>query len=223
MKTNYARNLPHILPIGGTFFITFSLYGSIPKEKIQQLQQERNAKINNIREENSGNLKENLDIVQKRYFQRVDAVLDSVEYGEKYLLNPQVAQILVNRIHQYDNQFYDLLAFCTMPNHVHLLFDLNLQSEKIPIEEQVTDKNYKQIYDIMQLIKGGSAYEANKILERSGRFWQVESYDRYVRNVRELHNIILYIANNPRKAGLVNHWSDFPFTYIRADYQYLLP
>lgn len=52
MKTNYARNLPHIQPIGATFFITFSLYGSIPKEKVHQLQQERNAKINILREEN---------------------------------------------------------------------------------------------------------------------------------------------------------------------------
>ena len=223
MKTNYARNLPHIQPIGATFFITFSLYGSIPKEKIQQLQQERNAKMNTIREENFESLKENLDIAQKRYFQRFDAVLDSVEYGEKYLSNLQVAQIIANKIHQYDKKHYDLLAFCIMPNHVHLLFDLNLQLEKIPIGEEVTDLNYKQIYDIMHLIKGGSAYEANKILNRLGRFWQIESYDRYVRNNRELQNIVVYIANNPRKAGLVSHWRDFSFTYIREDYQYLLP
>ena len=110
-----------------------------------------------------------------------------------------------------------------MPNHVHLLFDLNLQSEKIPIGEEVTDKNYKQIYDIMHLIKGCSAYESNKILNRLGRLWQIESYDRYVRNNRELQNIVMYIANNPRKAGLVSHWRDFSFTYIREDYQYLLP
>ncbi len=223
MKTNYTRNLPHIQLIGATFFITFSLYGSIPKEKIQQLQQERNAKINTLIEENSGNLKETLDIVQKQYFQKVDAVLDLVEYGQKYLSNPHAAQIVANKIHQYDNEYYDLLAFCIMPNHVHLLFDLNLQSQKIAIEEEVTGKNYKQIYDIMHLIKGGSAYEANKVLNRLGRLWQVESYDRYVRNIRELQNIVMYIANNPKKAGLVNHWKDFSFTYIREDYQYLLP
>lgn len=223
MKTNYARNLPHIQPIRATFFITFSLFGSIPKEKIQQLQQERNAKINAIREENFESLKENMDIAQKRYFQKVDAVLDSVKYGQKYLLNVQVAQIVANKIHQYDNKHYDLLAFCIMPNHVHLLFDLNLHLEKIPIGEEITDLNYKQIYDIMHLIKGGSAYEANKILNRSGRLWQIESYDRYVRNNRELQNIVMYIANNPRKAGLVSHWRDFSFTYIREDYQYLLP
>lgn len=146
-----------------------------------------------------------------------------MEYGEKYLSNSQVAQIVVNKIHQYDNQFYDLLAFCVMPNHVHLLLDLHSQAEKIPIDEEVTDKNYKQIYDIMHLIKGGSAYEANKILNRSGRLWQVESYDRYVRNIREFQNIVIYIANNPKKAGLANHWRDFPFTYIRDDCQYLLP
>lgn len=223
MKTNYARNLPHILPIGATFFITFSIYGSIPKEKIQQLQQERNAKMNILREENSINLKENLDIAQKQYFQKVDAVLDSVEFGEKYLSNPQAALIVANKIHQYNGQYYSLLAFCIMPNHVHLLFDLYLQSEKIPTQEEVTDKNYKQIYDIMQLIKGGSAYQVNKVLGRLGRFWQVESYDRYVRNIRELQNIVMYIANNPKKAGLVNHWRDFSFTYIREEYQYLLP
>jgi putative transposase len=223
MKTNYARSLPHIQPIGATFFITFSLHGAIPKEKIQQLQNERNAKVILLRNENTGNLKEELDIEQKRYFQKMDAILDSANHGEMYLADSEVAKIVADKIYQYDKQYYDLLAFCIMPNHVHILFDLYLQSAKIPIQEEVTDKNYKQIYDIMQLIKGGSAYECNKVLNRSGRLWQVESYDRFVRNTKELHNIVLYIVNNPIKAGLVKYWRDFPFTYVREDYQYLLP
>lgn len=77
--------------------------------------------------------------------------------------------------------------------------------------------------ELLKLIKGGSAYEANKILKRKGRFWQVESYDHYVRNEKERDNIIRYIANNPVKANLVNFWQDFSFTYVKDIYRINLP
>ena len=70
----------------------------------------------------------------------------------------------------------------------------------------------------MQLIKGGSAYLANKELGRQGHFWHKESYDHLVRNERERGNIIRYIANNPVKAAIVDDWKDFSFTYVHPDW-----
>jgi putative transposase len=110
-----------------------------------------------------------------------------------------------------------------MSNHVHLLIDLYVQIEDIPSSIEITEKNYKPLYDIVKLIKGGSAFEINKVLKRKGKFWQVEYYDHYVRDKREFLNIIYYIANNPVKAGIVKNWKDYQFTYVKEEYKINLP
>jgi signal recognition particle GTPase len=55
---------------------------------------------------------------------------------------------------------------------------------------------------IMHSIKRHSARECNRLLGRTGRFWQAESYDRLVRNDDERQRIARYIEWNPVKAGL---------------------
>ena len=67
--------------------------------------------------------------------------------------------------------------------------------------------------DILRLIKGATARKANKILNRTGSFWQHESYDRVVRNEKELNRIIWYTINNPVKAGLVKNAEDWKWSY----------
>jgi putative DNA methylase len=54
----------------------------------------------------------------------------------------------------------------------------------------------------MHSLKSYSAHEANRVLARSGPFWQHESYDHWVRDETELERIVEYIAANPVKAGL---------------------
>ena len=67
--------------------------------------------------------------------------------------------------------------------------------------------------DILRLIKGSTAREANKILNCTGSFWQHESYDRVVRDEKELNRIIWYTINNPVKAGLVKNAEDWKWSY----------
>jgi putative DNA methylase len=73
-----------------------------------------------------------------------------------------------------------------MANHVHLLIQ--------PLQP---------LSEITRSVKSSSARVANQILNRAGsRFWQVESYDHWVRNQREFDRIKRYIEQNPVKAGL---------------------
>lgn len=39
--TEYRRRLPHFQHIGASFFVTFRLHGSLPKEVVLTLQNER--------------------------------------------------------------------------------------------------------------------------------------------------------------------------------------
>jgi putative DNA methylase len=70
---------------------------------------------------------------------------------------------------------------------------------------------------IMQKLKGTTAYAANQILGRTGRFWKDESYDHRIRSQEEFDNIIRYVERNPVKAGPVDsiekwQWSSATLT-----------
>ncbi|WP_240540755.1 transposase [Hymenobacter montanus] len=86
-----------------------------------------------------------------------------------------------------------------MPNHVHMVVEL---PETAP-----------PLIRTMQRLKGYTATQANKLLARSGTFWQPESYDHVVRP-GELERIINYVLENPVKAGLVDEWGQWPHTYL---------
>jgi len=51
------------------------------------------------------------------------------------------------------------------------------------------------------------------VLNRSGTFWQHESYDHVVRGDKELIRIAEYVLNNPVKAGLCERWEDWKWNY----------
>lgn len=214
MKTPeyYKRFLPHIQPIGDSFFITTRLSGSLPISSFKSLQEWKNQAITNIRKERGSDAdycKEEITKVQKRYFQRFDEQMDKAAFGPTFLAESTIAKLVASKFHEYDGHFYNLIAYTIMPNHIHFLIDRSNIIEK---------SEYLQLDEIMKRIKGGSAFAANQLLGRHGRFWQRESYDHRVRNEREFYNIIRYIANNPVKAGLVRHWKDWEFTYIAENY-----
>ena len=49
------------------------------------------------------------------------------------------------------------------------------------------------------------------MLDRKGRFWQKEYFDRYIRNGRHFAKVVAYIENNPVKALLCEKAEDWPF------------
>jgi REP element-mobilizing transposase RayT len=84
-----------------------------------------------------------------------------------------------------------------MPNHSHSL---------------LTRFEDWELEQLMYSHKSYTAHEANKLLKRSGQFWMEEHFDRYIRNAEHFRNVVLYIENNPVKAGLCAKPSDWPFS-----------
>ncbi|MBK8549590.1 MAG: transposase [Ignavibacteria bacterium] len=140
----------------------------------------------------------------KRVFQKYDDILDSEKYGEKYLSNDKIAGVVKHCLHYPDNKDYNLICYSIMSNHVHIMFKLI--------------KGNKGLSKIMQSIKRISATRSNKILGRTGTFWQDESFDRLIRNEKEFLAVLRYVLNNPVKAGLVAHWQDWKNSYCHTDY-----
>ena len=195
----YRRRLPHIQIAGSTYFVTFRLKDSLPKDALERLAEET-AKIKKLP-------KDEADIEHRAWFGKFDEYLDRVLSGEAFLKNEQVANLIAKSIHYRDGKVYDLVAFCIMPNHVHLII--------MPMEK--TEGIFYSLTEILQSLKRHTARHSNLLLDRSGAFWQDESYDHVVRNQAELERIIKYVLNNPVKAGLVDEWNKWKWTYCKYD------
>ncbi|AFM05599.1 transposase [Bernardetia litoralis DSM 6794] len=200
------RNLPHIYPEGATFFINFCLHNVIPQKIADKIKNEYDVSINEVVQKklSKNEQEDSLYKLRKKYFATYDKTLELYAKEDDYLKNPKVVKIIMDRMKEYDGKKYDLLSYCVMSNHVHLLF-CTADYEKIDMSH------------IMKLIKGGSAHSINQVLKRKGIFWQKESYDHYVRNDKEFKNIIYYILENPVRVGVVEKWDSYPFTYLKSD------
>ncbi len=203
----YHRNLPHIQPEGATFFVTFRLHGSIPATKLIQWREEHDMQEAEIVRTytSAEKQKDKLYELQRRQFGRMDTYLDSAVHGPTWLTHPAVAKIVVDSFHHFDNKRYRLDALTIMSNHGHAVLS----------PHQKDDGSFYALKSIMHSIKSYSANEGNKALKRSGRFWQDESYDHFVRDTDEWGRIVQYVLNNPVKAGLVSDWREWRWSYYR--------
>ena len=198
-QTYYRRNMPHIVPPGAPLFITFRLAGSLPVTAIQQLQAESEAALGIITQTIS--VEEQAPAAhraRKAYFGKFDAQLDGHSYGPNWLRQSEIANLVCQEIVLLAGLEINVLSYCVMPNHVHLVMQL----------PETPDFSFGKL---MQRLKGRTAYKANQLLRRNGPFWQHESYDHLIRDERELEHINAYVVMNPVKAGLVENWEEWPF------------
>ena len=212
----YRRNMPHIQPGGATFFVTFRLASSLPKEVVIKLKEEhvQNERIlRKVKDETER--KKKINDRRKLYFGKFDEILDNATSGQCWLKDGRIVKVVADAIRLHDKKEYDLLAYCIMPNHVHLVFTVRHDFiTSVRAEARATSTTSRYIMtDILRLIKGATAREANKIFNRTGSFWQHESYDRVVRDEKELNRIIWYTINNPVKTGLVKNAEDWKWSY----------
>ena len=161
--------LPHCDVTSVTQFITFRLKDSLPIDAIKKLKNEFA----------SDNLKYQSDI---------EKYLDE-GYGKCYLKDHACASIVAGALKFFDGERYKLIAWCIMPNHVHVLIEVN-DSYNLP--------------SIVQSWKSFSAKEINKVLGLSGAIWQRDYYDRFIRDTEHLLATMEYIEMNPVKANLTD-------------------
>lgn len=213
MQTNdqyYRRNLPHYHPEGFPLFITFRLANSLPENVLIELKQQREYELKMLKT----NLPSERYNVEIEHFGRYDDWLDRCEVGTRWLEESKIANIVIEKIHSLTGERYQLLTYCIMPNHVRLLIKSFVKEH---LEHRGKSAKYP-VTDTLRLLKGSTARYCNQALGRDGVFWQHESYDHYVRDEEELDRTIRYILNNPVKAGLVDDWKKWPFTYINPEF-----
>ena len=107
-------------------------------------------------------------------------------------------------LQKFDGERYRLIAWCIMPNHVHVLIEPKTSLPKIV----QSWKSYTGRWAMALNAKLGLGVPGNAFRMRD--YW-----DRYIRNERHLQSIIHYIHENPVKAGLCQTALDWPWSSAR--------
>jgi REP element-mobilizing transposase RayT len=117
---------------------------------------------------------------------RLEAYLD-LGHGAAWLRDERIASMVQDALLYLHPAWYRLHAWVVMPNHVHMLL--------------VPSANYS-LSRIMKSRKQYTCNEANRLLHRTGQYWQEDYFDRYMRREEHYLHTLAYIENNPVKAGL---------------------
>lgn len=186
IQIRQGSNLPHWTRDGSTYFVTFRLADSLPRSAIQKLRAEsrmleRQAELGAV-ELTPEELVRRAKLKSEAYLKLLDA-----GHGEWVLKRDDVAEVVANALMHFDTVRYELHAWCVMPNHVHVVFR-PFAGFELP--------------DILHSWKSFTAKQANKLLGRTGVFWQAESYDHLIRDQQDLEHAISYTLRNPVEAGL---------------------
>ncbi len=164
--------LPHFDSPETVQFVTFRLADSLPRDRIEALRSMPDAML------------------------QVDQELDA-GLGACWLRNAEIAALTQETLLHFDEQRYRLLAWCIMPNHVHV------------VAEMLAGHSMS---NVVKSWKSFTSRQANVHLGRTGAFWEPDYFDRYMRNEDHLMRTIEYVENNPVKASLVDKAVDWPWS-----------
>ncbi len=181
----YERQLPHWRQNGATYFVTFRLADSLPREKQIELERLRGGRLGAGPTPHTRQAREQ---ATRLLGQRLDQWLDD-GMGSCVLREPRHASMVAESLHAFDGDRYELDAYVVMPNHVHVAVR-PLRPDEHALE------------DIVGSWKKFTARRINESLHLSGELWQHESFDTIIRDEEHLCRVIQYIGRNSIKAGL---------------------
>ncbi len=177
------NRLPHWQQEGASYFVTWRLADSLPKEMLDQhyLEQERWLALHPQPWDAA---------TEAEYHQvfstRMDQWLDQ-GHGSCVLRNSAHAEVVAKALRFFAVERTSMISFVVMPNHVHVLFTLN--------------SDWK-LDEIIHSWKRHSSLDINRATGQTGPLWQKDYFDRLIRDPAHLHNCVRYIRNNPVKARL---------------------
>ncbi len=168
-----SGKLPHYDDDEVYQFITIRLHDSVPQNQLFKWKDELS-------------LYGNYDKSSEEYILLQKKILNYEDngYGECYLKNPKICKLVKDAIEYFNGERYELVELIIMPNHVHLLI-----------------KPYKGV-SLPKIIHSWKSYttnQGNKILNRKGKFWMDEYFDRYIRSEKHFNYTVEYIRNNGKR------------------------
>ncbi|HQR31905.1 MAG TPA: aminotransferase class I/II-fold pyridoxal phosphate-dependent enzyme [Blastocatellia bacterium] len=175
--------LPHF--DGGELsqFVTIRLFDSVPPNVLERWK----AELDQQEPDESERI--------KLLHRKIETYADQ-GFGECWLRRPEIAELVEQCLLHFDGERYRLSAWVVMPNHVHFV---------------LTPLPGHGLSQILQSLKTWTANRANELLQRTGRFWMPDYFDRYIRDTKHFADVVAYIERNPVKAKLCAEAGDWRF------------
>ena len=198
----YVRHLPHWRQVGATYFVTFRLTDSLPQARLDELAGLRREMLHlvertpkparNASHDGQGrpSYESPLERLARQLMAQIEHWLDE-GHGRCLLRDAKLANFLIDSLHHFDGDRYELDAYVVMPNHVHAIAKPTLP-DAFPLED---------------ILGGWKQFSARRIQLQTGQrgpLWQEESYDRIIRDPEHLYRCLQYIGRNPRNAKLTS-------------------
>ncbi len=196
VQIRQGANLPHWTLDGATYAVVFRLADSLPQAVVMAWREERAALV--AEQSAKGTLTPaHEERLHALFAEKIECQLDA-GHGACWLRRPEIASLVADALRYFDGERHLLAAWCVMPNHVHAVVR--------PLAPQT-------LPDVIQSWKGYSARAANRLLGRSGAFWQAEPYDHVIRDAADFAHAVRYVWENPTKAGL----RDWPWVWASEE------
>ena len=206
------RRLPHWDVPGATYFVTACfvtacLDGSIPARGLLEIAEYRQSLEQRPRPE-AMTEEDWRHHRSKLVFGRMEEWLDERPVV-RHLEQPALAEIVMAALRHFDGDRYELFAFVVMPSHFHWVFrPLVRWVESLGADADTRTPRER----IMHSVKRFAANQCNQFLGQTGRFWQGESYDHWVRDEDELERIIDYVELNPVKGRIARGRESYEYS-----------
>jgi REP element-mobilizing transposase RayT len=198
--------LPHVKREGASYFVTFRLADSLPKEVLLEFEREKTERLRRLQHFKScgETINDSEEEIVRDFSRKIEGYLDH-GVGACHLRRPEIADLVANAMRHFHERRYVLHDWVVMPNHVHAII--------WPMPNHLLSyilKSWKQF----------TSRRAKRMLNMGGEpFWQAESYDHWIRNDEEKARIAHYIRNNPVAAGLCARPEDWKWTSAHGELQ----
>jgi REP element-mobilizing transposase RayT len=186
VRIRQRGRLPHWEKEAGLYFVTFHLADSLPKHVLDKISL-RYRILETAKRSGANLVPDQKALVEEYSIKRIEQYFDR-GIGACSLRDPRIGELVADALRFWHSKRYRLVAWCVMPNHVHVIFRL------FPGQG---------LANIVRSWKTYTARKANRLLGLTGTFWQREYYDRLIRQDGEFDRAIKYVLSNPERAGLV--------------------
>ena len=127
---------------------------------------------------------------------RYSLTLCAFERQELFVEAELVRVLLSQILHAAAACGFEILAYCFMPDHLHLVVQGVSSSATLPA--------------FVQRAKQLSGYHGKRIAGRP--IWQSGYFERVLRENEDTRQVVAYVLANPVRAGLVMNPSEWPFS-----------
>ncbi len=129
---------------------------------------------------------------------RAYSITTTVKDGRPVFRQSEIVALCLEKLREAAARIgFEVLAYCFMPDHLHLL---------------VQGREGADLVTFMRLFKQLSGYAYRRLTGDPQVLWQTSYYDHVLRREEDVHALARYIWANPVQAGLVENARDYPYS-----------